>query len=92
MDQDKIDSVYANLSEEEILNLYQKVADNENTRKFILSQRQMRLQATDWSQGVDVPEEIQLKYQPYRQALRDITETEEYINDPINVIWPDEPV
>ena len=41
----------------------------------------------DWTQGSDVPDSIKLKWQSYRQALRDITNQ----SDPLNVTWPAKP-
>jgi len=46
---------------------------------------------SDWTQLPDVPESTRLAWQAYRQELRDITSTDEFINDPINVVWPTEP-
>jgi hypothetical protein len=44
--------------------------------------------ACDWTQCRDIPEATALKWQPYRQALRDITDQEGY---PHNIIWPTPP-
>ena len=38
-------------------------------------ERNLMLQASDWTQGNDVPDSIKTKWATYRQALRDITET-----------------
>jgi len=51
--------------------------------------RNERLQETDWSQSADVPEATKIKWQAYRQELRDITETYSSIDD---VVWPTPPV
>jgi hypothetical protein len=50
--------------------------------------RNMRLQASDWTQLPDVPEATSIKWAPYRQALRDITSQEEF---PSNIVWPSVP-
>lgn len=50
--------------------------------------RDNALALTDWTQLPDVPEQTQLKWRPYRQALRDLTETT--IN-PDQAVWPEEP-
>ena len=42
---------------------------------------------SDWTQGADVPDTIKLKWQSYRQALRDITKA----SSTSDVIWPTEP-
>lgn len=46
------------------------------------------LQKTDWTQLPDVPEATRTKWQPYRQALRDITLQDGF---PQNIIWPEMP-
>jgi len=43
------------------------------------------LLSSDWTQLPDVPEATKLKYQSYRQQLRDITLQENY---PVDVVWP----
>lgn len=50
--------------------------------------RNFLLCATDWTQLPDVPDTIRQSYTEYRQALRDITEQEEF---PYNVSWPTKP-
>lgn len=42
----------------------------------------------DWTQLPDVSEATKLKYQTYRQALRDITKQDGF---PYNVTWPTQP-
>jgi len=42
----------------------------------------------DWTQFADIPEETKTLWQPYRQALRDITDTYSSLDD---VIWPTKP-
>ena len=46
------------------------------------------LLACDWTQILDQPESTKLKWQPYRQELRDITAQEGF---PDNIIWPIKP-
>lgn len=46
------------------------------------------LSACDWTQMPDVPVATQQLWQPYRQALRDITKQ----TDPANIIFPTPPV
>ncbi len=43
---------------------------------FIRKERDKLLKETDWTAGDDVPQSIKDAYRPYRQALRDITESE----------------
>jgi hypothetical protein len=52
------------------------------------SKRGNLLANSDWTQLPDVPEETRLKWQEYRQALRDITLQEGF---PENIIWPTKP-
>ena len=47
--------------------------------------RDKLLQACDWTQGRDIPEEVSVLWQPYRQQLRDVTEQTGF---PFNVDWP----
>lgn len=54
----------------------------------VRGQRDMLLAACDWTQLSDVPEPTRLLWQPYRQALRDITDQE---CEPDQVIWPIKP-
>ena len=51
-------------------------------------ERNIRLADSDWSQNNDVPDDVKQKWQPYRQALRDITEHYSSLDD---VVWPDKP-
>lgn len=50
------------------------------------------LKNSDWTQLPDVPEAISSAWLAYRQELRDITETDAFINDPANIVWPNEPI
>lgn len=56
----------------------------------IRSERDRRLDETDWTQFNDSPlsEESKLAWQVYRQELRDITTQEGF---PHNVVWPIKP-
>jgi hypothetical protein len=56
--------------------------------KLIKDIRSKLLFETDWTQLPDVPESTRLKWQEYRQALRDITLQEGF---PENIIWPTKP-
>ena len=51
-------------------------------------ERDHRLQETDWVSGEDIPQSIKDLYFPYRQALRDLTDTYTSIRD---VVWPTKP-
>ena len=54
----------------------------------LLREERFRLLAEcDWTQGADVPDTIKLKWQSYRQALRDITK----VATTADVVWPTEP-
>lgn len=55
------------------------------TWDMIRAKRDELISATDWTQLNDVPDETKDKYVPYRQALRDITET---FLSPESVVWP----
>jgi len=52
------------------------------------TKRNLMLQASDWTQGADVPTGIKSAWTIYRQALRDITETYSSLDD---VVWPTKP-
>lgn len=51
-----------------------------------LNQRSRLLAATDWTQLPDIAEATRVKYQAYRQALRDITLQQGY---PDTIVWPE---
>lgn len=53
----------------------------------IREERNRRLQSTDWTQLPDVPTVTKTMWEPYRQALRDIT----LQPDPFNITWPTPP-
>lgn len=52
--------------------------------------RNFKLQASDWTQGSDVPDSIKTPWATYRQSLRDITVTYQSMNDD-GFAWPTEP-
>jgi hypothetical protein len=52
----------------------------------IKRERLKLLEATDWTQLPDVPEATRLKYQAYRQVLRDLTTQDGF---PENVTFPE---
>jgi hypothetical protein len=54
----------------------------------VRNERNSRLSNTDWSQGRDIPDNIQQLFAPYRQALRDVPEQPGF---PWDILWPMEP-
>lgn len=54
---------------------------------LVRAERNRLLSATDWSQLPDVADEISLKYQAYRQELRDLPEQDGFPN----VTFPTKP-
>ena len=52
------------------------------------AQRNALLAASDWTQLPDIPEDIRLAWQPYRQALRDLPDQEGF---PATIDWPTPP-
>ena len=53
------------------------------------AERDLRLSKCDWAGSYDVSDSIKAVYAPYRQTLRDITDT--YISMD-SVVWPVKPV
>ena len=53
----------------------------------IRQNRNARLRETDWTQLPDVPAPTRAMWQPYRQALRDITNQP----NPFTIVWPQIP-
>jgi len=51
-------------------------------------ERDNKLKSSDWTQLPDVAESTRIKWQSYRQALRDITSQSGF---PLSVNWPTEP-
>lgn len=47
--------------------------------------RDKLIAATDWTQGADIPGDLQARYASYRAALRNLPET---YPDPLNITWP----
>ena len=83
-----VDGVRVELTPEEIAELSQVDSSYNSVAKMaelVRDNRNMFLQATDWSQGVDVPQAIKDKYATYRQALRDVPAQEGF---PQSVTWP----
>lgn len=54
---------------------------------IVRDDRNRRLQTTDWTQLTDISAETKALWEPYRQALRDVTNQP----DPFNIIWPTPP-
>lgn len=50
--------------------------------------RDVLLRESDWASGEDVPQAVKDAWFPYRQALRDITDTYSSLED---VVWPTQP-
>ena len=71
------------MSEEQIA-----INDDESFAREMRERRNRLLIECDWTQGADVPDSIKLAWQPYRQALRDITSNYTDIRD---VVWPEPP-
>lgn len=55
--------------------------------EVVRAERSKRLQETDWTQLADIYPETKALWEPYRQALRDVTSQP----DPFNIIWPASP-
>lgn len=53
----------------------------------VRAKREALIAQTDWTQLHDVPQATQQLWQPYRQALRDVTQQ----RDPHNITWPVSP-
>ena len=54
---------------------------------IVRSERNQKLQACDWTQLADIAAETKALWEPYRQALRDVTNQP----DPFNIVWPTPP-
>jgi hypothetical protein len=72
-----------NLTEQEVLEVI--AASN---LQALRNRRNLLLAETDWTQSEDVPQETRDRWKPYRQALRDITNTYSSLDD---VVWPEKP-
>jgi hypothetical protein len=64
------------------------VFDANQAAQSIRSQRDMLLIPTDWTQGSDIPSGTKNKWEPYRQALRDVPQQSTF---PTSVVWPTPP-
>jgi hypothetical protein len=53
----------------------------------VRSLRNSLIAQTDWTQLSDIPAETKALWEPYRQALRDVTNQP----DPFNIVWPTPP-
>lgn len=60
---------------------------NDTQWAVVRADRNQRLQATDWTQLADIPAQTKSLWEPYRQALRDVTSQ----SDPFNIVWPTPP-
>jgi hypothetical protein len=60
----------------------------EDALSILRDERELQLRLTDWTQLSDVPEVTRLAWQPYRQALRDLTKNFTTLED---VVWPTKP-
>lgn len=76
------------------MNIQQLTKKWEDTRTndsqwiVIREERNQKLQASDWTQLADIPSETKSLWEPYRQALRDVT----LQADPFNIVWPSPPI
>lgn len=66
----------------------QWVLPPERAAFLVRLERDRLLAASDWTQLPDIPEETKLKWQAYRQALRDLTSQHGF---PERVEWPTAP-
>jgi hypothetical protein len=65
------------------------VFSNDQLASMARSERDNLLVKSDWTQLLDVPENIKTLWQVYRQALRDIPQQSGF---PQNIVWPVAPV
>jgi hypothetical protein len=66
----------------------QWVQDQSAQENTVKAQRNQLLQQSDWTQLADIPAETKALWEPYRQALRDITDQPGY---PYDIVWPTPP-
>jgi hypothetical protein len=66
----------------------QWVQDQSAQENAIKAQRNQLLQQSDWTQLSDISAETKALWEPYRQALRDITDQPGY---PYDIVWPTPP-
>lgn len=67
--------------------LYWERGAVENALRAVRDRRNRLLAECDWTQLPDVPPQTAAMWQPYRQALRDITDQP----DPFSIAWPVKP-
>jgi hypothetical protein len=58
------------------------------TAESVRTERDRLLKESDWTQGLDVPEDIRRPWAEYRAKLRDISQT---LGFPSTVQWPKQP-
>jgi hypothetical protein len=85
-DAELIDGFLKVLDEAEVAQEQQAEADSQAHRVRV--NRTLRLQASDWTQGKDIANEVSTAWATYRQALRDVPSQEGF---PWNVTWPETP-
>jgi hypothetical protein len=85
-DTELIDGFLKVLDEAEVAQEQQAEADSQAHRVRV--NRTLRLQASDWTQGKDIANEVSTAWATYRQALRDVPSQEGF---PWNVTWPETP-
>ena len=71
------------MSDEEVLSCH-----TEGLLNQLRFERNKKLIECDWSGVEDLPQKVKDTWRPYRQALRDITDTYNSLEE---VIWPDKP-
>jgi hypothetical protein len=64
------------------------IPDNDTQEAKVREKRNQLLLASDWTQLADIPAETKALWEPYRQALRDVTDQPGY---PYNIVWPTPP-
>lgn len=79
--------VSPNMSYEDFLVEYEKGVTSFNLIELRFVRNKL-LRESDWTQFSDVSTEVKTLWEPYRQALRDITETYTSLED---VVWPEKP-
>jgi hypothetical protein len=62
--------------------------DKQKLVMTVLTERKAKLVASDWTQLADIPAETKALWEPYRQALRDVTDQPGY---PYDIVWPTPP-
>ena len=85
-DAELIDGFLKVLDEAEVAQEQQAEVDSQAHRVRV--NRTLRLQASDWTQGKDIANEVSTAWATYRQALRDVPSQEGF---PWNVTWPETP-